>query len=89
MPVRPRAENRGFGLVHDLFQILIASALVVGVSCLGAPTSIEVGSHFEFTVRVDREATPKWLGNMAKAFQPIGVEVLLRSAGHGDLGGRR
>jgi len=88
-PVRSSAENCGFGLVHVLFHIAIASALIVGVSCFAVPSSIGVGAHFEFTARIDREAAPKWLGNMAKAFQPIGVEVLLRSAGHGDMGGRR
>lgn len=65
-------------MVHGLFFRVIALVLVVGVTCSWVKASVEAEAHIEFTAGIVAQAAPKWLGNMAKAVHPCGVDVLLR-----------
>jgi hypothetical protein len=70
-----------------LFRFALALAAAVGVLCVAVPKSLEIGVQLEFTARIVGQTTPKWLGYMAIAVHPTGMDVLLRSADHGDCWG--
>jgi hypothetical protein len=76
-PVGLGDNSRGRTIVHALFRFVLVLAATVGVLHVGIPKSAEIGIDLEFTARIAAQANPKWLGYMAKAVPPSGVDGLL------------